>query len=66
MTEKSEKLFCILYCMRRGLSKDEAEKFADVILIGYKKQTSKTLKQMCDFSIEVLGDMKRREEEQEK
>ncbi len=55
MSEESNRKFCVDYYMHRGMSKEEAEKFTSVILIGYQQQVVKMLEQMCEFSFDVMG-----------
>lgn len=60
MSEESDRKFCVDYYMRRGMSKKEAENFTSVILIGFRQQTLKVLRQRCEFSLDILGDSEER------
>lgn len=59
MSDEINRKFCIEYCVRRGVPEWEAEKFSNVILCAYKVQRGKSLKQMCNFSLKTLEDIKK-------
>lgn len=58
MNEESNRKYCIEYCTNHGVPEAEAEKFSEVILLAYRRQMEKTLRQMCDFALGVLEDLK--------